>query len=107
MIAECESLSREGTRVARPEASKGVRAAAEGATPFASLLASCLPWRSLVERLRGFCTAPVTPRPLAWFRVGLASVLLVQALSLPGHLHDLFGRHGMVAWSVPTEKLVP
>jgi hypothetical protein len=49
-----------------------------------------------VEGLRCFWTRPVTPRPLAWFRIGLATVLLVQALSLVGHLDELFGRHRLV-----------
>jgi hypothetical protein len=56
---------------------------------------------------RGFWTAPVTPRPLAYFRIGLASVLLFQAISLIGHLDDLYGRHGIVAWSVISEKSPP
>ena len=55
---------------------------------------------SLVQSLRSAWTAPVSPRPVAWFRIGLAGVLLVQALSLVGHLDDLYGRHGVVAWSV-------
>ena len=63
--------------------------------------------RSLPAWFRRFCGAPVTPRPLAWFRIGLASVLLVQALSLVGHLQDLFSRHGIVAWSVPSESSPP
>ena len=36
--------------------------------------------------LSRFWSFSVTPRPLAWFRIGLASVLLAQALSLIGHL---------------------
>lgn len=44
--------------------------------------------------------------PLAWFRTGLAGVLLLQSLCLIGHLDELFGRHGIVAWSV-TEAEVP
>jgi len=41
-----------------------------------------------------------SPRPLAGFRIGLAGVLLVQAAFLVGHLDDLYGRHGIVDWSV-------
>jgi hypothetical protein len=44
---------------------------------------------------------------LAWFRIGLASVLLVQALSLMGHLEDLYGQHGVVEWSVTSEDQAP
>lgn len=59
------------------------------------------------RRFGDLLTRPVTPRPLAWFRIGLASVLLVQAFFLVGHLHDLFGRHGIVAWSVMSENVPP
>jgi hypothetical protein len=93
--------------VARRESSKGVQNPAEAVTPYASMLTVCRPWQFLVECLRSLCAAPVTSRPLAWFRIGLASVLLVQALSLIGHLHDLFGHHGMVAWSTAAERIPP
>lgn len=52
------------------------------------------------RRLYSFWAAPLTPRSLAWFRIGLAGVLLTQALSLIGHLNDLYGSHGIVDWSV-------
>jgi hypothetical protein len=52
-------------------------------------------------------TAAASPQPLAWFRVGLAGVLVAQALSLIGHLEELFGRYGIVAWSVMTDDLPP
>src|SRR2546423_212548 len=54
----------------------------------------------LVQGLGRFWTVPASPRPLAWFRIGLAGVLLVQALGLVGHLNDLCGRDGVVDWSV-------
>jgi hypothetical protein len=50
--------------------------------------------------LDGLWNARRSPRPLAWFRIGLAGVLLVQAFGLLGHLDDLYGRHGVVDWSV-------
>lgn len=56
------------------------------------------------EEHRDFWMTPATPRPLAWFRIGLAAVLLVQALSMSGELNDLYGRHGVVDWSVVTEE---
>jgi hypothetical protein len=59
------------------------------------------------EWLRSFWTAPVTPYPLAWFRIGLAGVLLVQALLLLGHVAELFGRQGIVDWTVMWERAVP
>lgn len=49
--------------------------------------------------LDGSCKA-MSPRPLAWFRIGLAGVLLIQAFGLIGHLEDLYGRHGVVDWAV-------
>jgi hypothetical protein len=62
---------------------------------------------SLIERLGGLSAAAASPRPLAWFRISLACVLLLQALSLVGHLEELFGRYGIVAWSVMAEELPP
>src|SRR5262245_62379439 len=62
---------------------------------------------AFMQSLRDFWTAPVTPRPLAWFRIGLSAVLLAQALSLIGHLDDLYGRHGVVDWSVTWDTPVP
>jgi hypothetical protein len=90
--------------MAPPQCLKGVANAAEAATPCATMLRACHQWQALMEHLRGFWTAPVMPRSLAWFRVGLVSVLLVQALSLLGHLDDLFGRYGVVAWSVQSNS---
>jgi hypothetical protein len=58
----------------------------------------------LTRRFVDFWTAPASPRPLAWFRIGLSGVLLVQALSVLGHLEALHGRDGIVAWSVPNER---
>jgi len=51
-------------------------------------------------------TIQASPRPLTWFRIGLSGVLLVQGLSLVGHLDELYGRHGIVAWSV-SEEFMP
>src|SRR5262249_57803373 len=45
-------------------------------------------------------------RPLAILRIGLAGVLLMQALALLGSLQAFHGEHGLVQWSV-TIKLVP
>lgn len=52
----------------------------------------------------GSFVMPMSPWPLAWFRIGLSAVLLVQALSLIGHLDDLYGRHGIVEWNVNSES---
>src|SRR5262245_8570102 len=37
-------------------------------------------------------------RSLAWFRIGLAAVLLAQAAGLIGAVNDLFSQHGPVSW---------
>jgi len=39
-------------------------------------------------------------RSLAWFRIGLAGVLLAQAACLIGAVNDLFGQHGPGSWSL-------
>jgi hypothetical protein len=59
------------------------------------------------SRLRNLKAPTATPRPIAWFRIGLCSVLLVQALGMVGHLDDLFGRDGIVEWSVNSDALPP
>lgn len=87
-------------RVARPASAKGVAKPVQLLTPFAAMLRACHSRHLLFEGLHRFWTAPVTPRPLAWFRIGLASVLLTQALSLIGNLEALYGRHGVVDESV-------
>src|SRR5262249_48374950 len=54
-------------------------------------------------RLRRLATAAVSwvaaeasPRPLAWLRVGLSAVLLLQAFAFASHLLDLYGPRGIV-----------
>jgi hypothetical protein len=47
-----------------------------------------------------FVAAPASPAPLAVFRIGVASVLLFQALSLSQDLLDLYGSRGVVQWQV-------
>ena len=65
----------------------------------------CRPWHLLFDGIRSFWTAPVTPRPLALFRIGIAFVLLTQAFSLIGHLEELFGTQRVVdrpvTWASP------
>jgi hypothetical protein len=62
----------------------------------------------MIEGIRqNICSASAKPQPLAWFRIGLAAVLLVQAVSQIGHLDDLYGRHGIVGWSVNSADLTP
>ncbi len=62
------------------------------------------PARSLSGRLLDgfvrFVSAPASPAPLAVFRIGVASVLLFQALSLTQNLLDLYGARGVVQWQV-------
>ncbi len=65
------------------------------------------PRSPLADRICSFWEAPVAPRPLALFRIGLSAVLLVKAISIMGHLNDLYGRHGIVEWSVMSENRPP
>ena len=60
-----------------------------------------------LRRVSALWNAPVTAWPLAWFRIGLSVVLLAQALSLSGHLDQLYGRHGVVDWAVIWESPPP
>jgi hypothetical protein len=53
-----------------------------------------------------FLAAPASARPLAFLRIGLAAVLLVQAFALWGTVDQLFGRLGLVQWTV-TEAIAP
>src|SRR5262245_57286464 len=52
----------------------------------------------------GSFLSPLSPEPLACFRIGLSAVLLLQSLSLIGHLDDLYGRDGIVDWTVNSES---
>lgn len=55
--------------------------------------------RRLANGLLNFFVKPASPRPLAVLRIGVAGVLLVQALALAGSVQDLFGRNAVVQWS--------
>lgn len=56
--------------------------------------------RRLLDGFVRFVSAPASPAPLAVFRIGVASVLLFQALSLTQNLLDLYGARGVVQWEV-------
>jgi hypothetical protein len=66
--------------------------------------------RSLPVRLGAaviqFLAAPAFPRPLAALRIGLALVLLGQALALAEGLLALYGSRGLVQWEV-TDWTIP
>jgi hypothetical protein len=47
-----------------------------------------------------FVSAPASPAPLSVFRIGVAAVLLFEALSLSQNLLDLYGNRGIVQWQV-------
>jgi hypothetical protein len=51
-----------------------------------------------------FIRAPASLRPLAWFRIGVAAVLLVQAFALVGGLLELFG-YAFLVWPRRTRRL--
>jgi hypothetical protein len=59
------------------------------------------------ESWLGRFLAPAHPRCLAILRVGLAGVLLLQALALGGSLHELYGQQGIVPWSIAARLTPP
>ncbi len=69
----------------------------------ASVLPLVPSWR---ERIDHFVNRPASPRPLAVFRIGIAAALLAEAFALAGNLLDLYGRDGLIQWSVG-EDLAP
>jgi hypothetical protein len=56
--------------------------------------------RRSARRVADFFVAPASPAPLAAFRIGVATVLLLQALTLSRNLLDLYGNRGIVQWQV-------
>src|SRR5260221_10168755 len=56
--------------------------------------------RRLAAGFVRFVSAAASPAPLAVFRIGVAGVLLFQALSLTQNLLDLYGARGVVQWEV-------
>src|SRR5262249_62325081 len=66
---------------------------------------------SLARRLGAaaadFVSRPASPRPLGVLRIGLCSVLLLQALAIAGIATDLFGRGGLMQWALGEAMLVP
>lgn len=62
---------------------------------------------ALVRPVRDFFTAPASAQPLAALRIGVAAVLLVQALFVAGSVLDLFGPCGVVQWSLSETMTVP
>lgn len=55
--------------------------------------------RRMARRVRDFFAVPASPRPLAVLRIGIAAVLLLQALSISGSVQALFGRRAIVQWA--------
>jgi hypothetical protein len=57
--------------------------------------------RALLYRALGaFVGEPASARPLAALRIGLAVVLLGQALAIAGSLYELYGDGGYVQWAL-------
>lgn len=52
----------------------------------------------LESGLLNFWLTPASPKPLAVLRIGVASVLLYQAVSLFSSVPTLFGPHGLIEW---------
>lgn len=57
--------------------------------------------------LSQFIAEPASPRPLAALRIGVSTVLLVQAFAIANHLHDLYGPTGVVQWAVSSGISTP
>jgi hypothetical protein len=47
-----------------------------------------------------FASAPASPRPLAFLRMGVTGVLLVQAFMIAPDVTELYGPRGVVQWAV-------
>ncbi len=62
--------------------------------------------RRLLARGEEFFSRPASARPLAVLRIGLALVLIVQALFIARSLPELYGEHGVVGWPI-TNGLAP
>jgi hypothetical protein len=52
------------------------------------------------EKLISFLAKPASARPLAALRIGLATLLLIQAFALSGNVLELYGNRGFVQWTV-------
>src|SRR5438477_10917467 len=75
------------------------------------MTAICLPARSRTfDDIRGalvrFVSEPASALPLAVLRIGLALLLLWQAVALAPYLGDLFGSHGLVQSGI-ADRLTP
>jgi len=55
--------------------------------------------RRIPGTLRDIFTVPASAMPLAVFRIGIAAVLLLQALAIAGNVQELFGPKAIVQWS--------
>ena len=53
-----------------------------------------------------FVSAPASPRPLGLLRIGVCTVLLIQALAIAGSVNDLFGRGGFMQWALGEAMIV-
>jgi hypothetical protein len=57
-------------------------------------------WSRMQQKAIAFVAAPAYAKPLAALRIGLAAVLIVQALAIASHVLELFGPRGFVQWSL-------
>jgi len=63
--------------------------------------------RRMWDGLIAFVSVPASARPLAFFRIGLAAVLLFQAYWLAANLFELYGKNGIIQWEVTDQKTTP
>lgn len=54
----------------------------------------------LADRVRQFVFEPADPRPLAFLRIGVGAIALLQVLLLWPYLLQLYGNYGFIQWAV-------
>ncbi len=65
-------------------------------------------WARFRQAVVDFVSAPALAKPLAALRIGLATVLLLQALAIAASVVDLFGPNvGVMQWTLNETMLIP
>ncbi len=62
---------------------------------------------NVARRAIDFVSAPASPRPLGVLRIGLCSVLILQALAFAASVPELFGERGLVQWPLAELMVTP
>jgi hypothetical protein len=56
--------------------------------------------RDSLEAATRFALTPASPRPLAFFRIGLCALALVKLAILGPYMQQLYGNYGLVQWAI-------